>query len=80
MQNSSGNSVLSEREVGGFLGSSWSDHFSLMLGDGSSSGLGRLGSEIFWDELLLLPFLLGGTSSLLGEDGEDLGDSLSDNL
>ena len=51
-----------------------------MLGQTGSSGLGGLGSEILWGELLLLPLVLGGTSSLLGQDGKDLGDSLSNNL
>ena len=80
MHCSSGNSVLSEWEVGGFLGSSGGLNVLLELGETGSLGLGGLGSEILWGELLLLPLILGGTSSLLGQNGEDLGDGLSDNL
>ena len=71
---------LSGWEVGGSLGSSGGLESSLGLGESSSGSLGSLGSEVLWGELLLLPLVLGGSSSLLVQDGEDLGDSLSNNL
>ena len=71
---------LSEREVSSFLGSSVGLESSLVLGKGSSGCLTALSSKIFWGELLLLPLILGGGSSLLVNNGEDLGNGLSNNL
>ena len=51
-----------------------------MLGESSSLGLGGLGSEVLWSVLLVLELVLGSASSLLVQDGEHLGDGLSDNL
>ena len=71
---------LSELEVGGFLGSFEGLEASLMLGETGSGGLGTLVSKISWGILLVLPGILGDGSSLLVNDGQDLGNSLSDNL
>lgn len=51
-----------------------------MLGETGSGGLGTLVSNISWGILLVLPGILGEGSSLLVNDGQDLGNSLSDNL
>ena len=51
-----------------------------MLGEAQSAGLGSLVSEVLGAVLLALPDLLGGSSSLLVDDGQDLGNALSHNL
>ena len=52
-----------------------------MPGEALSGGLGGvLPSQVEGGVLLVLVGLLGDLSSLLVQDGEDLGDGLSDNL
>ena len=63
-------SLLGSKSLGLLLG----------LGKTGSAGLGALSAEILGGVLLLLPFLFSGGSPLLIEDGESLGNSLSDNL
>ena len=79
--NSLGNGELSWLEVGGSLGGSESLEGSLVLVEASSGGLGGvLPSEVSWGVLLALELSLGGLSSLLVDDGESLGNGLSNNL
>ena len=46
----------------------------------SSGGLGKLESKISWSIFLVLVLSLSSISSLFVQDGEDLGNSLSNNL
>ena len=52
----------------------------MVLGESGSLGLGSLDSEVLWSVLLGFPLALGGVSSLLVHDGEELGDVLSNDL
>ena len=62
------------------LGSSESLSLLLVLGETGSAGLGSLRSEILGGCSLLFPLALSGSSPLLVDNGEGLGDSLTDNL
>merc|ERR1712048_16271 len=78
-ESSLGKGVLSKLELTRLLGGSQSHGFLLVLGETSSAGLGSLASEILGGVLLLLPLASGGSSPLHVDNGEGLGDSLTDN-
>ena len=75
-----GNGEFSKLEVGEFLLGSDGFDLGFVLGESGSERLGVLNSKILWSVLLVFPDLLGIISSLLVQDGEALGDVLSDNL
>ena len=75
-----GNSVLSELEVVSLLLAPDGLEGLLVLGEAESAGLGALVSKVLGGVLLALPGVLGGSSSLLVDHGQDLGNALSNNL
>jgi hypothetical protein len=77
---SCGNSEFSWLEVGGLLGSSSCFQSGLVLGETSSLGFGSFPSEILWGVSGFLELILGLSSLLLTEHGENFSNSFSDNL
>jgi len=77
---SDGNSELSEMEVVCFLCLSIGSQSGLVLGKSTSASFGSLISEILGGEFFVLPEILGSSSSLLVDNCQDLGNTLSNNL
>jgi len=70
---------LAERELGGLLEGAGSLAGLLGLGEGEAARLGELGAEVLGHGLGLLGVeLLEDVAFLLGEDGEDAGDVLTE--
>ncbi len=70
--------ILSEFVVLGLLLSAEGKFLLFELGQFSSPGAGLLHSQVLWSVLGFLVCLSGGADSLLAQDGQALGDGLSD--